>query len=101
MDTSRRSVAYLLVSSTRQEADSRRLAILEHAHRHHSRVEDFIEATASEEASKKHRRLDEVVAALRPAYGLIVSELARVGRSLGQVVAILERLAKAEVPSRP
>ena len=44
-----------------------------------------------------HRRLDELTSALQPGDRLIVSELSRLGRSLGQVVAGLDALAKADV----
>ena len=44
-----------------------------------------------------HRRLDELTSALQPGDRLIVSELSRLGRSLGQVVAGLDALAKAGV----
>ena len=43
------------------------------------------------------RRLDELTSALQPGDRLIVSELSRLGRSLGQVVAVLDALAKADV----
>ena len=54
-------------------------------------------ATASGQASEKRRRLDELTNALQPGDRLVVSELSRLGRSLGQVVAVLDALAKAGV----
>ena len=60
-------------------------------------IDDFIEATASGQASEKRRRLDELTNALQPGDRLVVSELSRLGRSLGQIVAILDALAKAGV----
>ena len=39
---------------------SQRLAILEYARTHDIRIDDFIEATASGQASEKRRRLDEL-----------------------------------------
>lgn len=43
---------------------AQRLAILEYARAHDLRVDDFIEATASRQASEKRRRLDELTRAL-------------------------------------
>ena len=54
-------------------------------------------AEASGQASEKRRRLDELTSALQPGDRLVVSELSRLGRSLGQVVAVLDALAKAGV----
>ncbi len=54
-------------------------------------------ATASGQASEKRRRLDELTSVLQRGDRLVVSELSRLGRSLGQVVAVLDALAKAGV----
>ena len=58
---------------------------------------EFIEATASGQASEKRRRLDELTGLLQRGDCLVVSELSRLGRSLGQIVTILDALAKAGV----
>ena len=92
-----KTVAYLRVSTPQQDASSQRLAILEYARKHDLHIDDFIEATASGQASEKRRRLDELTNALQPGDRLVVSELSRLGRSLGQVVAVLDALAKAGV----
>ena len=92
-----KTVAYLRVSTPQQDVSSQRLAILEYAQKHDLHIDDFIEATASGQASEKRRRLDELTSALQPGDRLVVSELSRLGRSLGQVVAVLDALAKAGV----
>ena len=61
------------------------------------RIDEFIEATASGQASEKRRRLDELTGLLQRGDCLVVSELSRLGRSLGQIVTILDALAKAGV----
>ena len=90
-----KTVAYLRVSTAQQDVGSQRLAILEYARKHDFRIDDFIEATASGEASEKRRRLDELLNVLQRGDRLVVSELSRLGRSLGQIVAILDALSKA------
>ena len=92
-----KTVAYLRVSTPQQDVSSQRLAILEYAQKHDLHIDDFIEATASGQASEKRRRLDELTSALQPGDRLVVSELSRLGRSLGQVIAVLDALAKAGV----
>ena len=92
-----RTIAYLRVSTAQQDIRSQRLAILEYARQNHFRIDNFIEATASGQASEKRRRLDELLNGLQRGDRLIVSELSRLGRSLGQIVAILDALAKAGV----
>ena len=53
-----KTVAYLRVSTAQQDRRSQRLAILEYARKHGFRIDDFIEATASGQASEERRRLD-------------------------------------------
>ena len=79
-----KTVAYLRVSTPQQDASSQRLAILEYARKHDLHIDDFIEATASGQASEKRRRLDELTSVLGRGDRLVVSELSRLGRSLGQ-----------------
>ena len=55
-----KTVACLRVSTAYQDVRSQRLAVLEYARKHDFRIDDFIEATASGQASEKRRRLDEV-----------------------------------------
>ena len=45
------------------------------------RIDDFIEATASGQASEKRRRLDELTSVLQRGDRLVVSELSRLGRT--------------------
>ena len=86
-----RTVAYLRVSTAQQDLRSQRLAILEYARKHDFRIDYFIEATASGQASEKRRRLVELMNVLQRRDRLVVSELSPLGRSLGQIVAILDR----------
>ena len=80
-----KTVAYLRVSTARQDAASQRLAILEFARREGFDVDDFVEATAPGRASETRRRLDELMTVLQSGDRLVVSELSRLGRSLGQL----------------
>ncbi len=92
-----KTIAYLRVSTAQQDTASQRLAILEYARKHDLHIDDFIEATAPGQASDTRRRIDELMAALQSGDRLVVSELSRLGRSLGQIVAILDALAKQGV----
>ena len=90
-------VAYLRVSTPQQDVHGQRLAILDYARKHGFRVDDFIETTASGRTSEARRRIDELMSALQPGDRLVVSELSRLARSLGQIVAILDTLAKQRI----
>ena len=92
-----KTVAYLRVSTPQQDVQSQRLGILEYARKSDFRVDEFIEATASGRASDTRRRIDRLMNTLQPGDRLVVSELSRLARSLGQIVAILDALAKQGV----
>ena len=88
-----KTVACLPVSTSRQDVQGQRLAILEYARRHGLQIDEFVEVTASSVALPKRRRLDDLLDTLASGDRLIVSELSRLGRTLGQIVAMLDTLA--------
>ena len=92
-----KTIACLRVSTPQRDAGSQRLAILEYARKHGLQIDDFVEATARGQATAKHRRLDELIGILNRGDRLVVSELSRLGRSLGQIVTVLDGFAKAGV----
>ena len=96
-DSAMKAVAYLRVSTGQQDVGAQRFAILEHAGRQGLRIDEFIEATASTRTDAKRRRLDQLMGSLEPGDRLVVSELSRLGRSLGEVVNLLDAIAKASV----
>ena len=80
--------------TTRQDVQGQRLAILECARRHSLQIDEFVEATASAMTLPKRRLLDDLMSTLESGVRLVVSELSRLGRSLGQIVAMLDTLAR-------
>ena len=95
-----KTIAYLRVSTAQQDAGSQRLAILGYARKNGFQIDDFVEATARGQASVKHRRFDELIGILNRGDRLVVSELSRLGRSLGQIVTVLDGFANARVSGK-
>ena len=98
-----KNLAYLRVSTAQQNVCSQRLAILEYAREHGFQIDRFIEAKALGRASKKHRRLDDLMNELTKGDRLDVSELSRLGRSLGEIIELLDAISKgaSSSPSAP
>ena len=90
-------IAYLRISSSCQDTDNQRLAILDYARKHDLKIDEFIEATASSRQSTTKRRIDKLMTILNKGDHLIVSEISRLGRSLGQVISILDGLVKQNI----
>ena len=92
-----RTVAYLRISTGGQALDSQRLAILDYAHRHGLTVHTFVEAQVSSRHGAARRGLDTVLEQVHPGDLILVSELSRLGRSVGQIIQLVDRLLKQRV----
>jgi DNA invertase Pin-like site-specific DNA recombinase len=90
-------VAYIRVSTTGQDLSNQKLAILDYAHRNKMTVNEFVEVTMSSQQPQGKRRIDETIAKLAEGDTLLVSELSRLGRSLGQIIQILDTLVKQKI----
>jgi DNA invertase Pin-like site-specific DNA recombinase len=91
------TVAYIRVSTGRQDTNNQRLAILDYAQQKGIAVDEFIEVQASSRKDEGKRRLGEITEARSAGDLIIVSELSRLGRSLGQVIQIVDALVKKRI----
>src|SRR5262245_31641234 len=91
------TIAYLRVSTGRQDLDQQKLAVLDYAHTHRVTVDAFMETQRSSQRAMQKAELLQMIEALQPGDRLIVSELSRLGRSLGQILQIIDRLRQKEV----
>jgi DNA invertase Pin-like site-specific DNA recombinase len=92
-----RTVAYVRVSTGGQDLNSQRLAILDYAHRQGLTVDAFVEAHTPSRRPPDTRGLDTLLEQLRPGNVLLVSELSRLGRSVGQIIQFVDRLIQQRV----
>lgn len=90
-------IAYLRVSTDKQDFKNQKLEILDYAHQSNIEVNKFLEITCSARNSHKNRLLDELMNTLCSGDTLIVSELSRLARSLGQIIQIVDELVKNNV----
>jgi DNA invertase Pin-like site-specific DNA recombinase len=91
------TIAYLRVSTGRQDLDQQKLAILDYAHTHRVIVDAFMETHHSSQRVVQREELLQMIEALHPGDRLIVSELSQLGRSLSQILQIIDRLRQKEV----
>jgi DNA invertase Pin-like site-specific DNA recombinase len=92
-----KTVAYLRVSKDTQDVNHQRLAILQFAQKERIQVDGFIEVTVSSRKSVKERKIDMLLEQLFEGDMLIVSELSRMGRSVGEIITILDTLVRKQV----
>ena len=91
------TVAYLRVSTGSQDLANQKLAVLDYARQKRFAIDRFVEAQASSREGRDQRRIEELLGTLAAGDRLVVSELSRLGRSLGQVIQIVDELVKRKV----
>ena len=94
-----KTVAYLRVSTRSQDLANQKLAILEFSQKRQFPIDEFrvIESRISSRKSPLERRIDEMLGTLQSGDRLLVSELSRLGRSLSQVIQIVETLVRRKI----
>jgi DNA invertase Pin-like site-specific DNA recombinase len=93
----KRVIAYLRVSSLKQDLENQKHEITEYCRKNDIEVSEWLEVEMSTRKAKKERRIDELLSKLKKGDSLIISELSRLGRSLSEVVLIIEELIKKQV----
>ena len=91
------SVAYLRVSTDRQDVDNQRHGILEYANSHGISDLTFVEDTASGKIKWRKRKLGEMLYSLNNQDIIIFAEVSRIARSTLQVLEVLEYCTEHEI----
>ena len=92
-----KTVAYLRVSTGSQDLATQKLVILDFTQKRRFPVDEFIASQASSRKSPIKRRIEEMLGTLQSGDRLLVSELSRLGRSLGQVLQIVATLIERKI----
>ncbi|WP_320172900.1 recombinase family protein [Maridesulfovibrio sp.] len=90
-------VAYMRVSTHKQDTENQELEILRYASSNDMNIDHWFKLEISSRKSLRDRRIDELMDMLASGDTLIVSELSRLGRSLSQIVAIVDELIERNV----
>ncbi|MBW2119185.1 MAG: recombinase family protein [Deltaproteobacteria bacterium] len=90
-------IGYIRVSTDRQTTENQRLAILEYCSRADVQVDEWISVEASSRRTATERRIDELLSRVGAGDRVIVSELSRLGRSVGQIAILVQELLQAGV----
>jgi DNA invertase Pin-like site-specific DNA recombinase len=92
-----KTVAYLRVSTGSQDLANQKMAVLDYARQQRFTIDRFVEAQVSSRKGATERRVEELLGSLEAGDRLVVSELSRLGRSLGQVIQVVDELVKRKV----
>ncbi len=91
------TIAYLRVSTDGQDLKNQKLEILDYADKNDFLITEWLEVKVSSRRSRKERLIDLLLEKLSPDDCLIVAELSRLGRSVGQIITIMDELIKKRV----
>lgn len=89
--------AYLRTSTEKQDVNNQKVEILEYARREGLHIEDFIAVSASSRRGRRERRIDFLLQKLEEGDTLLITELSRLGRSTGEVIALIDELIQSGV----
>lgn len=89
--------AYIRVSTRLQDTENQKFEILKYAHDKKLSIDEFIEETISSRKSYKDRKFGELLNKLKKNDVLIVTEISRFGRSLLEVMEILNQMIQKKV----
>ena len=92
-----KTIAYLRVSKDSQDVRNQRLVILDYAQKQKWPIGEFIEVSASSRRSPQERQINVLLDRLNSGDRLIVSELSRMGRSVGEVIGVVDKLVKNKI----
>jgi DNA invertase Pin-like site-specific DNA recombinase len=86
-----KTITYVRVSKDSQDVRNQRLAILEFAQQEKFEISEFMELSVSSRQAPKERQIDLLMAQLESGDTLVVSELSRMGRSVGEMITTWRR----------
>jgi DNA invertase Pin-like site-specific DNA recombinase len=92
-----KTIAYVRVSTDAQDVTHQRLAVLEFARTERMVVDTFLEIQASSRHSLTVRQIEALFDSLERGDTLIVSELSRLGRSVGEIITTVDRLVHHQI----
>ncbi|ASG67349.1 resolvase [Francisella halioticida] len=90
-------IAYIRVSTSKQDIKNQKLEIFEYARKHNLNITKFIEVEVSSKKSIKSRRIEELLEKLKETDTLIITELSRLGRSTSEVIDLVNQLIKNKI----
>lgn len=90
-------IGYIRVSSDKQTVKNQKYSILKYCDQQKITVDDWIEVFISSKKAPKQRRIDELLERLKSGDTLIVSELSRLARSVGQISIIVDALLQKKI----
>lgn len=89
-------IGYIRVSTQQQDCNNQKLSLLDYAHKNNLIINRFIESQASSRKTLRERKADTLLE-LEEGDTVIVSELSRLGRSVTEVIQIINSFIHGKI----
>ncbi|EEU4941633.1 recombinase family protein [Campylobacter jejuni] len=83
------NIAYIRVSTNKQELDSQKLEIMEYCHKNNIHLDEILEVKISSTKSQEKRKIKDLKQKLKAGDLLIATELSRLGRSMSEIINLV------------
>lgn len=90
-------IAYCRVSTDDQTAENQRHTITEYAQNHRFFIDEWVMVEMSSRRTLKERRIEELKEKLKTGDTLIATEMSRIGRSLIEVLGIIDWMRQEDI----
>lgn len=90
-------IGYIRVSTDKQDFQQQKYSLLNYAQKKKLKINDFIEVEVSSRKSKQERKINELLALLKPGDILLISELSRLGRNMLEILSIIQELTENKI----
>lgn len=92
-----KTVAYIRVSGTKQDIESQKLAVMKFAEKERFFIDSYIESVVSTKNRKQQKEFETVLSSLSSGDTLMISELSRMGRTLGVIIKQTNEIIRKKI----
>ena len=91
------NIGYIRVSTDKQDLEKQKFVLLDYTNKNNTRIDRFVEIEISSKKDRSERRIDELLQMLNPDDTIFVTELSRLGRTMLEVMNIIDELEKKNI----
>ena len=91
------NIGYIRVSTDKQDLEKQKFVLLDYTNKNNTRIDQFVEIEISSKKDRSERRIDELLQMLNSGDTIYVTELSRLGRTMLEVMNIIDELEKKNI----
>lgn len=92
-----KTTAYIRVSGSKQDTETQKMAVMKYAEKEKFFIDEYVESIISTKNKKQQKYFEEVLCSLGSGDRLVISELSRMGRTLGLIIKQVDEILKRKI----